>query len=317
MPRTTSHSCTFCGVRSTTTRNIAGYDVCPTCELQYYSACDSCGRVCRRSHMRGGECYDCHSRNATWSAQAIEFDGTTRLMGSSRRYGIELETSECDGYKNLRGHTHYGAKYDGSIEGMEFVSPILQGDQGLHHTRGFCTRAKHMGFEVDGDCGYHLHIDVSGNTELQRRHIAAAYAYTYPFWCRLVNSYRANDCSYCSQQSWSGESMETKYHFDRWASQSERYTWFNVYAHAQHGTFEIRLHEGTLDSRRICNWAKAHTRFADFVQNMKFHQIKSMFSVTERRMWKAVTNTWNDPALRRYFRRVALQNAGQLTGIVV
>jgi hypothetical protein len=194
---------------------------------------------------------------------------------------------------------------------MEFVSPILRGDQGLHMTRGFCTRAKHMGFDVDGDCGYHLHFDVSENTELQRRHISAAYAYTYPFWCRFVNSYRANDCTYCGVQSWSGDQMETTYRFDRFANRTERYTWFNIYSLGTHGTFEIRLHEGTLDSRRICNWAKAHTRFADFVQDMKFFQIRNMFNVGERAMWRAVTNTWNDPALRRYFRRVAMQVAGQ------
>jgi len=309
--------CECCGNRNRAVTNIGGYNVCGPCENEHYHPCCTCGSLTHRYRLREGECSGCHALNATWDARPIEFNGCIDEIGSDRRYGIELETSVCASYKTLRGHTKYGAKYDGSIDGMEFVSPILQGDQGLHATRGFCTRAKHMDFESNGDCGYHLHIDVSRNTEIQQRHIACAYAYTYPFWCRLVTDYRANDCHYCESLNWEAEKMETTYHFRRFCDRQERYAWFNVFALGTHGTFEIRLHEGTLDSRRICNWAKAHTRFADFVQDMKFFQIRNMFSVETRPMWRAVTNTWNDPALRRYFRRVALHQTGQLAEMVV
>jgi hypothetical protein len=97
--------------------------------------------------------------------------------------------------------------------------------------------------------------------------------------------------------------MESTHNFPRFARNQERYSWFNVYALSCHGTFEIRLHEGTLDSKRITSWVKAHLRFADFVQDMKFRQIRAMFKVADVPMAKAVTATWNDPALRRYYKK--------------
>jgi len=240
-----------------------------------------------------------------WEAEPITFDEKITELKSSRRFGIELETEECPNHTALRGKTVYGSKYDGSISGMEFVSPILQGDKGLWATRGFCTRARHMGFTVDSDCGFHLHIDVSNNTNLQRRHIAMAYAYTQSFWHSLVASYRAYDSSYCRPLDWNGECMVTTYNMPRFCDNQERYIWFNVHSLESHGTFEIRLHEGTLDSKRICNWVKIHLRFADFVQDLKFRQIAAMFNVNGNQMAKAVMDTWCDPALRRYFQRVA------------
>jgi hypothetical protein len=241
-------------------------------------------------------CYNCHYQQACWETEPIVFDGKITELKSSRRFGIELET---------RGKTAYGSKYDGSISGMEFISPILQGDKGLWATRGFCTRAKHMGFTIDSDCGYHLHIDVSGNTALQQRHIASAYAYTEGFWHSLVASYRAYDSSYCRPLDWPGDLMVTTYNFSRFCDNQDRYVWFNVHSLEKHGTFEIRLHEGTLDSKRITSWVKANLRFADFVQDMKFREIAAMFNVPQKHMTRAVANTWDDPALCRYFKKVA------------
>ena len=312
MPTTArSHQCNECGRLTDTTRTMRGYAYCESCYNTRTFVCPECGERFHICDREGGMCYRCHERSSVWDANQKPFDGKTEELRSARRFGIELETSACGEYRKLRGKTVYGAKYDGSISGMEFVSPILQGDAGLWATRGFCTRAKHMGFRVNGDCGYHLHIDVSENTDLQRRHIASAYAYTERFWRRLVNSYRANDCSWCGRLPWTGETMVTTYNFSRFCDRQNRYMWFNIQSLERHGTFEIRLHEGTLASKVICNWVKAHLRFADFVQDMKFRQIADMFNVPERKMWRAVTNTWNDPALRQYYRLIARANAGQ------
>jgi hypothetical protein len=285
---------------------------CPDCySYGDYFQCEHC-----HNHFSGYDrgasenvCYNCHHAIVCWDATPVVWDGKTTELKSSRRFGIELETSECPSHTRLRGKTAYGSKFDCSVSGMEFVSPILQGDRGLWTTRGFCTRAKHKGFKVDSDCGFHLHLDVSNNTDLQRRHIACAYAHTQAFWHKLVNQYRAHDCDYCHSLDWGGPDMVTAYNFQRFCRNQPRYSWFNVYAFDQHGTFEIRLHEGTLDSKRICNWTKAHLRFADFVQDLKFRQIETMFCVSERQMWQNVTHTWADPTLSRYFRRVALDLA--------
>jgi len=312
--------CSACG-RLTHTQDLQAVDhngmYCANCYARCFFTCDECGTqqhsYDRVHHPGTGQslCYPCDERISTWNATPLLSNGTRTELRSARRFGIELETERCNGYRKLRGKIVYGAKYDGSISGMEFVSPILQGDKGLWATRGFCTRAKHRGFRVDDDCGFHLHFDVTGNTSLQQRHIAAAYAYTYNFWTSLVQEYRSVDCRWCKELSWHGDEMQNIHHnFSRFCQQQTRYTWFNVNALTQHGTFEVRLHEGTLDSRRICNWVKAHLRFADFVQDMKFSAIRNMFyDVPWEQMHKAVTNTWNDTRLRRYFRKVSFSYA--------
>jgi hypothetical protein len=289
---------------------------CSDCYDRAFFACDECGTLHYRynqvRHPDTGQsiCYECDERISTWDATPLLSDSGITELRSNRRFGIELETDRCNGYRKLQGKTIYGAKYDGSISGMEFVSPILQGDKGLWATRGFCTRAKHRGFRIDSDCGFHLHFDVSGNTNLQRRHIAAAYAYTYHFWTALVQEFRSVDCRWCQELSWRGEEMRDMCNFERFCNNQGRYQWFNVNSLQRHGTFEVRLHEGTLDSRRICNWVKAHLRFADYVQDMKFSAIRSMFyDGPWEQTRKAVMNTWNDPRLSLYFRKVALSYA--------
>ena len=311
MPAIAVH-CIRCGRScNSTSPSYIAVRLCPDCYIAgEYFQCENCHNYYSGYDRSSDEnlCRICHHNMTCWDAVPIVWDGNTTELKSSRRFGIELETSECPRHSSLRGKIVYGSKYDCSVSGMEFVSPILQGDRGLWATRGFCTRAKHKGFKVDSDCGFHLHIDVSNNTDLQRRHIACAYAYTQSFWHKLVNQYRAYDCEYCHRLAWCGSDMVTAYNFQRFCSDQSRYMWFNVYSLQRHGTFEIRLHEGTLDSKRITSWVKAHLRFADFVQDLKFRQIETMFCVSERQMWQNVTNTWNDLTLARYFRRVALDN---------
>jgi len=244
----------------------------------------------------------------TWRCGSDIVCSVAHEMRSLRRFGVELETSRCFRASRLERKTVYGAKRDGSIDGLEFVSPILQGDAGLRATRGFCTRARHARFAVDASCGMHIHLDVSDNDQLQRRHIAAAYAVTQDLWSSLVDCRRLHN-SYCRPLTWNYQDMSECRHFTDFCADASRYHWFNVAAADKFGTFEIRNHEGTLDGVRVCNWIKAHARFFDAVVDMKFHDIKARFTGTRAQVWRAVTDTWSDPALRRYWRKVKLQHA--------
>lgn len=244
----------------------------------------------------------------TWRCGSNIVCSEAREMRSLRRFGVELETSRCFRASRLALKTVYGAKHDGSIDGLEFVSPILQGDAGLRATRGFCTRARHARFAVDSNCGMHIHLDVSGEDALQRRHIAAAYAATQGLWCSLVSPRRLHN-TYCGPIPWNFQDMVACRDFQDRCEETSRYYWFNIAAAEKYRTFEIRNHEGTLDGVRVCNWIKAHARFFDAVADMKFHEIKVRFTGTQAQVWRAVTDTWNDPALRRYWRKVKISHA--------
>lgn len=236
--------------------NCQGFYYCPNCARSQLHTCPSCLRLL----YRGDLCSQCRPREAaTWHPAPV-------ACGSGRCFGIELETSSCNGYRSLRGQTCFGAKHDSSISGMEFVSPVLCGDRGLTEVTTFCKNAKDLGFTVDGDCGYHLHIDMRETSTDQRKAIAYAYRLTYPFWASFVNSFRANDCRYCKAPSYRGDEL-LRDDFDYFCRCSDRYEFVNLAAYRTHKTFEIRGHQGTLNPVEILNWIEAHLRFVEAVEN--------------------------------------------------
>ena len=160
-----------------------GEAACQTCFNRNYFLCPDCGRVAYRDDVANNEsCYDCYIRDRFWGPTNVIPAKTFKRTKTPRCFGLELETSDCEAYRNLRGKTCFGVKEDGSIDGLEFFSPILAGDQGLAEVRKFCRLAKKHHFRVNEDCGYHLHIDMRGTTVTERKRIAYAYRLTFNLW---------------------------------------------------------------------------------------------------------------------------------------
>jgi len=253
-------------------------------------------------------CQRCYRHTLTWEANNPGFRNTagSEVTGSNRCYGIELETSYSPKYRTLRNATVFGAKFDGSISGMEFISPILQGDSGLQEIEAFCAHARRLGFNVDGDCGYHVHIDLRDTNSDQRSNIAYAYRLTYEVWASLVNEYRANDCNYCRAPEYSASDLPVNgYDFDYWAEYSSRYSFINFASYRRHQTFEIRGYQGTLDARKIIAWVKAHVRFVDFVKDKTREEIYLLFGDTDNRTWANLRRVMGADLARHYGRKRA------------
>jgi hypothetical protein len=224
-------------------------------------------------------CDHCLEGTNTWGAVAIPTEGNTfDLVGSTRKYGIEIETHRCPTYRQLVTTTCFGAKYDGSVDGMEFVSPILGGDLGLDHLEALLSAAEERDFQVGDDCGLHIHLDMSEETPIQIRHVAYAYLMTYGVWRGLVSEYRARDCTYCQAPRMTPNAIRTQRSPIRnYLRDTPRYSGINFHALDNHGTFEIRLHDGTLDYQEIAYWVMAHTRFIDAVRDMRYADIDAAF----------------------------------------
>lgn len=272
-----------------------GLYYCLSCANTLLQPCPRCSETVDRTLMQSGLCSRCRpSEVATWHPTPVASD-------TGRCFGVEFETSHCDGYRSLRGHTCFGAKYDGSISGMEFDSPILQGDRGLNEIRAFCKCAKELGFTVNGDCGLHIHIDMRDTMISQRKSIAYAYRLTYPIWASLVNQYRAHDCRYCCAPNYSAADIVGANSFTSWCEYRNRYEFINLTAYSKHKTFEIRGHQGTLNPVEVINWIEAHLRFVEFVKGRPLTELLTLLT-----SWKDLKKILG-PDLARYYGRKRIE----------
>jgi hypothetical protein len=205
--------------------------------------------------------------NEGWGATTFAPDVVTYdKIGSRRRFGVELEYQTItDSWTNLEGETVFGAKEDCSVNGGEFVSPILYGDQGLACVDKFCQLAEANDFDAGIGAGYHLHLDMTKESMESLKQIALAYHYTKDLWLSMIPEVRRN-YTYSENHSWTRQDLLSCQDNDGWRNfyqRQNRYHWMNVYAYHSHKTFEIRCHEGVNDSKSVNDWAIAHTRFAD------------------------------------------------------
>jgi hypothetical protein len=210
------------------------------------------------------------------------------LVGSTRRFGVELETSRCPNHRDLNGQTIWECKRDCSIEGMEFISPILYGDEGLAEIESFCQIAQNKRFAVNSSCGYHVHLDASNESEDSLKAIAYAYRRTYALWCALVPDSRS-DNRMCGAPDYDCDEIVAETTFDYFVGRRDRFEFVNWRAYLVHGSIEVRLYQGTLDATEICNWIKIHARFIDVVSRRTFEEIDAMFSGSMEAQYGALT----------------------------
>jgi len=278
--------------------------------------CRRCGGAYLRAGMpeRGESstnlCPGCARRRATapsvrhvnWGRRD-ELAGTTfESIKSERRFGIEIETAQCNHVNRIRGKTPFGAKHDSTVTGKEFDSPILSGDEGLAVVSDFCDIAKRRRWAVNEDCGTHIHLDMRREGEDSLRAIAAGYFFTYPSWAKLVDPVRTyND--FCLQPDYCDRTMSNPTPFRQLAGETNRYTFINIAAYCRHRTFEIRGLEGTFDKNLLANWIISHLTFADFCATLTIEQVTRLFNGTEKACWHNLKkHVLGDTA--RYFGRL-------------
>jgi hypothetical protein len=229
---------------------------------------------------------------------------------SQRKFGLELETHSCPHYRRLRGNTPFGAKFDCSVGGMEFVSPILGGDEGLAAVEEFCAKAAELNFTVGEDCGFHLHMDMRDECTSALKSAAYAYLKTDAVWRLLVNNFRANNCGYCRVPEWTLRDLERADDMELWCDRWNRYALCNLQAYPKFGSYEIRLYQGTLDAKEINNWIKAHLRFTDWACTKDYTEIDDAFSGSAASKWESLKAIFGDIHLNRTYGRIRRERLG-------
>jgi hypothetical protein len=246
-------------------------------------SCSDCGRSLWNDDViytdDGAYCRRCYNRaRRTWDSKPFICEPTYEKIGT-RKYGVELETHSCPDHVGLRDDTVWGCKTDCSIEGLEFVSPILQGDQGLAEIKNFCRHARELNWKVNRYCGYHVHFDMTNENWQALRSIAYAYYKTFSLWSRFVSDNRSNN-SMCGQPGYGSSDITritSNEDWDYFVGARDRFEFVNWRAYLVHNTLEVRSHDATLKVSEICKWIKVHASFIDGVKDLSLDEIDMLF----------------------------------------
>lgn len=248
---------------------------CGRCFQNNCRTCEECERVCWEHEVYYddyAEEYQC--RNCRNSQRGDEFDGETRefsrrnSFGSSRRYGIELETNRGTASDQFA----FGAKDDGSIEGWEFVSHVLRGDEGMEEIRNFMASGHNI--RHGENCGFHMHMDMRRMEDTERFGVFMAYMATENWWFQQIHRNRREN-SYCTRMNPQRVLTDVKTAIERstpfrdFCYSYNRYSWMNVSAFQKHGTFENRLHQSTWEFAEVKRWVILNLRFVRFARQLQ------------------------------------------------
>lgn len=207
------------------------------------------------------------------------------VVNSNRRIGFELEMySTVPTYEEITYRNFFWGDTvdDGSIEpdcGYNSQSVELRSKPTIAKEIPNIVETIHKNFikkyecQANSSCGFHVHLDMTNSTKRQRENIKQWWVAYEDAFRSLVPRYRRHSywCQSVKEQS--------KYSMDDW----DRDSTLNPWAFNNHGTFEVRLHQGTVEKPEIINWINLLTLFFDTFQDKPFTEtrgtLKSLFTM--------------------------------------
>jgi len=176
---------------------------------------------------------------------------------------------------HVRGH--WKIVIDGSLmnddRGVEIVSPILRGAEGLRQLRTAMGALVSARCTVTRRCGFHVHVGADSLGVRGFKHLAGAYGRLEAVIDRLVSpSRRGNENNYCRSiaaridvsqlaSARSHEGVARAVGQDCSPRSYTRYTKLNLQCYWQHGTVEFRQHQGTVEFEKARHWVVLCLRF--------------------------------------------------------
>jgi len=253
------------------------------------------------------------------------------MLWTEVTFGVEIECISPIGRQQLAnalmsagidaqdaGYTHRTTSYwklvtDGSIQasrecpnGIEVVSPILKGTDGLEQLRKVMNALVASGCKVNASCGLHVHCGAGGASVQQLKNVAMMFLrHERSFDAILPRSRRANNCRWAASplhilglQSATeiSERVAERIQAARTTreigsimnSGDSRYNKINFQSLATHGTVEFRQHSATIDADKSANWVRLLTGFfatamsVRVVNNRSFATFADLLRKTDR-----------------------------------
>lgn len=273
-------------------------DFCESCFSERVTHCSTCQDQinpdsCFRNEENEPFCDDCWDHREEESLPRYqELSGGSFIeCPSPRKYGIEIEAMMEEDADHLPSERieNWQQVTDGSLgdNGREYVSPILQGDEGFQAIRKFTGGLQGWGYFVNRDCGLHVHIDGRdlGCTEIKKLLKITRYfepvlyamlpesrhegSYSVPLERFPKSRFRigAKD-EEALKRLWYGPKgsrrvdLKSKYHHSR-------YYGLNIHSWFYRRSLEFRYHSGTLNALKITNFIVICQAIVDKAQAMK------------------------------------------------
>lgn len=194
----------------------------------------------------------------------IEFFGATynRVIAELEHRGVSVA---YEGY-NHTTRNHWKLVTDVSVtgqgtgvgRGLELVSPVLKGKDGMAELKKVLDGLNAAGAKVDKTCGLHVHHDAH-DFELQafKNIFVMYYKFEHVIDAAIPKSRRGSANTYCKAldsamidrivAANSLNEMSAAMH-------DNRYYKVNLQSYFRHKTIEFRHHSGTTEYEKITNW---------------------------------------------------------------
>ena len=296
---------------SVTYSELHDRDYCGSCFSERVTYCALCHdqinpESCFRNDDGDAFCEDCwEHRDEEDHPQYQEYSGSHfTVCRSQRKYGIEIEAMMGEGAEHLSSEKLQNWKQvtDGSLgdDGREYVSPILQGDEGFQEIRKFTGVLHGWGYFVNRSCGLHVHIDgrdlgcgdIKKLLKITRYFEPVLYAmlpesrhegsYSVPLEKFPKSRFRigAKD-EEALKRLWYGPKgsrrvdLKSKYHHSR-------YYGLNIHSWFYRRSLEFRYHSGTMNDLKITNFIVICQALVDKAKEIKAFRIPGECSFPER-----------------------------------
>ena len=195
----------------------------------------------------------------------IEFFGANYVTVIEKLRAAGISVADFSGYTHkvipqwkLTTDASVTSRDTGLYRGLELVSPILYGDEGLDELAKVYEVLNSCGAKVDKSCGTHVHFDIADFTVQNCKNFLTLY-YNYQ---GIINhlvppSRRRNE--YCkpllksdlvqiNNQHWVSSIRDIAYVI------GTRYSKVNLQSYVKYGTIEIRQHGGTTEFDKMEAW---------------------------------------------------------------
>ena len=233
----------------------------------------------------------------------IEFFGANYVTVIEKLRAAGISVADFSGYTHkvisqwkVTTDSSVTASNTGLYRGLELVSPILYGDEGLDELAKVYEVLNSCGAKVDKTCGTHVHFDISDFTVKNCKNFLNLY-YNYQ---GIINylvppSRRRNE--YCKSLTKRDLVEINKDYVSNigdiaWVL-STRYTKVNLQSYVKYGTIEIRQHGGTTEFEKMEAWIILMYQLLDRAkQEEKITLLCRPYTVTQKNL-KRLLNTTN------------------------
>lgn len=236
----------------------------------------------------------------------------TRTAGIKRLFGVEVECINEIG-ERVEGEG-FQIVSDGSLSsgGEEHRSLILQGTRGLQIVEAHLHELREHEYRVDKSCGLHVHVDACDLKPDDMINVLSFMRVFDNVFFALCSKERKKS-QYCGPLQISRDEIRS------YRQRKEgifpffglsRYKGFNVQAYFEHGSFEFRYHQGTIDPQRIEQWILLCLSAVEYGR-LHFWQLRHAVHPSPRQLERMMAIVRLPDAARQYFRgRHRLFNKG-------